>query len=66
MACGQDQRQCVPVFYQEVTACVPNCQFSIAMPYNREALVYTNEYWETWIEREMPELLGLPTEESAE
>ena len=36
------------------------------MPYNREALVYTNEYWETWIEREMPELLGLPTEDSAE
>jgi len=33
------------------------------MPYNREALVYTNEYWETWIEREMPELLGLPAEE---
>ena len=46
-----------------MTACVPNCQFSIAMPYNREALVYTNEYWETWIEREMPELLGLPAEE---
>ena len=38
----------------------------LPMPYNREALVYTNEYWETWIEREMPELLGLPTEESAE
>ena len=36
------------------------------MPYNREALVYTNEYWETWIEREMPELLGLPAEEDAE
>ena len=33
------------------------------MPYNREALVYTNEYWETWIEREMPELLDLPAEE---
>ena len=36
------------------------------MPHNREALVYTNEYWETWIEREMPELLGLTAEETAE
>jgi len=35
------------------------------MPYNREALIYTNEYWETWIEREMPELLGLPANEEA-
>lgn len=37
------------------------------MPYNREPLVYTNEYWETWIEREMPELLNQPApEESTE
>lgn len=33
------------------------------MPHNREALVYTDEYWATWIEREMPELLGLPANE---
>ena len=32
------------------------------MPHNREALVYTNEYWETWIEREMPHLLELGAE----
>lgn len=35
------------------------------MPHNREALVYTNEYWETWIEREMPELLELSAEDAA-
>lgn len=34
------------------------------MPHNREALVYTDEYWATWIEREMPELLGLPAADS--
>lgn len=32
------------------------------MPHNREALVYTDEYWATWIEREMPELLAAQTE----
>lgn len=25
------------------------------MPSDREALVYTNEYWETWLERNLPE-----------
>lgn len=28
-----------------------------AIPDNRPALVYTDEYWQTWIEREMPQLL---------
>ncbi len=27
------------------------------MPHDREALVYTDEYWATWMEREMPEFL---------
>ena len=36
------------------------------MPHNREALVYTNEYWETWIERNIPELLTQTAEETAE
>ncbi len=36
------------------------------MPHHREALVYTDEYWATWIEREMPELLAAQTETAAE
>lgn len=32
------------------------------MPHNREAKVYTDEYWATWIEREMPELLEAAAE----
>ena len=32
------------------------------MPYDREALVYTDEYWETWIERNIPELLETAAE----
>ncbi len=34
-----------------------------AMPHNREALVYTDEYWQTWIERERPDLLEMPMPE---
>ena len=32
------------------------------MPHNREALVYTDEYWATWIERNVPELLEATAE----
>lgn len=32
------------------------------MPHNREAKVYTDEYWATWIERNIPELLEASAE----